>query len=227
VLRNTQLCPRRYKKVGLWHRTLDGVGGKWVQADRRARPSPICILLPVRRKPPTLLRSRRTMPVRPCLAHSLEHHRWVYARGINAGWLGLCCQTSSFMIPRGRASYPDNGRKLSDDVMDAFVSILSNGKVTRDNVVPTTTCLPLSRTSVRRTECTDPRKGGRLATRAQTRRRRHTDTSETPGNHGFLLTRDLLRQGSNHNITVCFGQGIPPRDTTRSPLPAALLGQTS
>src|SRR5260370_13484906 len=27
------------KKVGLWHRTLDGVGGKWVQADRGARPS--------------------------------------------------------------------------------------------------------------------------------------------------------------------------------------------
>jgi hypothetical protein len=34
----------------------------------------------------------------------------------------------------GPASYPDNGRKLSDDVMDRFISILTNGKVTRDNV---------------------------------------------------------------------------------------------
>jgi hypothetical protein len=32
------------------------------------------------------------------------------------------------------ASYPDNGRTLSDDVMDVFVSIITNGKVTRDNV---------------------------------------------------------------------------------------------
>jgi hypothetical protein len=34
------------------------------------------------------------------------------------------------------ASYPANGRALSDDVMDHFVSILTNGKVTRDNVGP-------------------------------------------------------------------------------------------
>jgi len=27
------------KKVGLWARTLDGASGKWVQADRGARPS--------------------------------------------------------------------------------------------------------------------------------------------------------------------------------------------
>jgi hypothetical protein len=33
---NTALGP---KKIGLWHRTLDGAGGKWVQADRGALPS--------------------------------------------------------------------------------------------------------------------------------------------------------------------------------------------
>jgi hypothetical protein len=38
--------------------------------------------------------------------------------------------------PNQPASYPDNGRRLSDDVMDHFVSILTNGKVTRDNVGP-------------------------------------------------------------------------------------------
>src|SRR3954466_15707163 len=26
------------KKIGLWHRTMDGVSGKWIQADRGARP---------------------------------------------------------------------------------------------------------------------------------------------------------------------------------------------
>src|SRR5580658_10182242 len=33
---NSALGP---KKIGLWHRTVDGVGGKWIQADRGALPS--------------------------------------------------------------------------------------------------------------------------------------------------------------------------------------------
>jgi hypothetical protein len=36
--------------------------------------------------------------------------------------------------PRQPASYPSNGRALTDDVMDVFVSIITHGKVTRDNV---------------------------------------------------------------------------------------------
>lgn len=35
-----------------------------------------------------------------------------------------------------RASYSNNGRTLADDVMDIFLSILTNGKITRDNVEP-------------------------------------------------------------------------------------------
>jgi hypothetical protein len=38
--------------------------------------------------------------------------------------------------PTRPAPYRDNDRKLTDDVMDGFISILSNGKVTRDNVGP-------------------------------------------------------------------------------------------
>ncbi len=41
-----------------------------------------------------------------------------------------------FYDPTRPASYPDNGRKLSDDVMDLFISFLTNGKQTRDNVGP-------------------------------------------------------------------------------------------
>jgi hypothetical protein len=36
--------------------------------------------------------------------------------------------------PNERAAYPANGRTLSDEVMYHLVSILSNGKVTQDNV---------------------------------------------------------------------------------------------
>ena len=38
--------------------------------------------------------------------------------------------------PRRPASYPDNGRALIDDVVDFFLRLLTNGKVTRDNVGP-------------------------------------------------------------------------------------------
>jgi hypothetical protein len=38
--------------------------------------------------------------------------------------------------PKRPAAYPDNGRTLSDDVTDVFISILTNGKVTGDKVGP-------------------------------------------------------------------------------------------
>ena len=38
--------------------------------------------------------------------------------------------------PREAVRYPDNGRTLSDDVVDVFLSVLTNGKVTGDKVGP-------------------------------------------------------------------------------------------
>ncbi len=38
--------------------------------------------------------------------------------------------------PTRPARYPDNGRALTDDVVDYFLAILTNGKVTRDNIGP-------------------------------------------------------------------------------------------
>jgi hypothetical protein len=38
--------------------------------------------------------------------------------------------------PGRAASYPSNGRALTDDVLDGFISILTNGKVTTDGVGP-------------------------------------------------------------------------------------------
>jgi hypothetical protein len=34
------------------------------------------------------------------------------------------------------ASFPDSGRTLTDDVADAFLAVLTNGKVTEDKVGP-------------------------------------------------------------------------------------------
>ena len=36
--------------------------------------------------------------------------------------------------PRRPARFPDNGRTLTDDVVDAFFSMLTNGRVTGDKV---------------------------------------------------------------------------------------------
>jgi hypothetical protein len=36
--------------------------------------------------------------------------------------------------PTRPASFPDNGRTLTDDAGDAFLAILTNGKVTEDKV---------------------------------------------------------------------------------------------
>jgi hypothetical protein len=41
-----------------------------------------------------------------------------------------------FYDPRCLASFPDNGRTLTDDAADAFLAILTNGKVTEDKVGP-------------------------------------------------------------------------------------------
>jgi hypothetical protein len=36
--------------------------------------------------------------------------------------------------PARAASYPNNGRTLTDDVLDHFLTILTNGKVTTDGI---------------------------------------------------------------------------------------------
>ena len=38
--------------------------------------------------------------------------------------------------PTRPASFPDNGRTLTDDAVDAFLAILTNGKVKEDKVGP-------------------------------------------------------------------------------------------
>jgi hypothetical protein len=112
------------KKIGLWHRTLDGASGKWVQADRDALPSQ-SVFLPGEEK------DARFVAV---FAHSLEHTSG-YTPEEATRAAGTLLPDILFYDPRLPASYPGNGRTLSDDVMDGF-SILTNGKVTRHNVGP-------------------------------------------------------------------------------------------
>jgi hypothetical protein len=127
-------------KMGLWHRTVDGAGGKWVQADRGALASQ-SVFLPGDEKAAYQAGQpgddARFIPV---FAHSLEH---------TGGYTPEEARRAARILlpdilpydPSQQASYPANGRTLTDDAIDVFLSILTNGKVTRDNVGPHTDLL--------------------------------------------------------------------------------------
>ena len=121
------------KRVGLWHRTLDRVGRNWIQADRGALASQSVFL--TGEKKAEYLAGEPTDDARfvAVFAHSLEHTGGYTPEQATRVAQTLLPDILSY-YPNEPVAYPVNGRGLSDDVMDHFVSILSNGKVTRDNV---------------------------------------------------------------------------------------------
>jgi hypothetical protein len=121
------------KAVGLWARTLDGASGSWVQADRGARPSQ-AVFLPGDERDAYLTAApvddARFIAV---FAHSLEHTGG-YSSAEARRVAGTLLPDIMRFDPTRAASYPSNGRALTDDVLDGFISILTNGKVTTDGV---------------------------------------------------------------------------------------------
>ena len=119
--------------LGLWHRTLDGTGGTWVQADRGARPSQAVFLTGEEKGAYLAAEPADDARFVAIFAHSLEH-----TGGYSPQQAKRVAETLLpdilFYHPGRSASYPENGRALLDDVMDAFISLLTNGKLTRDNV---------------------------------------------------------------------------------------------
>jgi len=121
------------KKIGLWHRTLDGVSGKWVQADRGARPSQSIFLTGAEKGAYLAAEPADDARFVAVFAHSLEHAGG-YTPEEATRVAGTLLPDILFYDPKRPASFPHNGRTLSDDVMDVFLSILTNGKVTGDKV---------------------------------------------------------------------------------------------
>jgi hypothetical protein len=121
------------KPVGIWARTAIRVEGVWVQADRGARPAQ-SIFLPGDARD-AYLASEPSNDARfiPVFAHSLEHtggYAPTNARRVAATLLPDIMPFD----PTRPASYPTNGRMLTDDVLDQFLSVLTNGRVTSDSV---------------------------------------------------------------------------------------------
>ena len=124
--------------VGLWARTLvpaDGAGGGWVQADRGALPAQ-SVFLPGEENAAYLsgepADDARFVAV---FAHALEHAGG-YTPDEAKRVAGKLLPDLLRYDPTRPASFPGNGRTLTDDVQDAFLAILTNGKVTEDKVGP-------------------------------------------------------------------------------------------
>ena len=127
-------------KLGLWHRTVNGAGGKWVQADRGALASQ-SVFLPGD-EGPAYQAGQPADDARfiAVFAHSLEHTGGYTPEAARRA-AGVLLPDILPYDPSKPASYPANGRTLTDDAIDVFLSILTNGKVTGDNVGPHTDLL--------------------------------------------------------------------------------------
>jgi hypothetical protein len=122
-------------KMGLWHRTVDGASGKWVQADRGALVSQSVFLTGDEKAAYQAGQPADDARFIPVFAHSLEHTGG-YAPDAAKRAAGILLPDILPYDSSKPASYPVNGRALTDDAIDVFLPILTNGKVTRDNVGP-------------------------------------------------------------------------------------------
>jgi hypothetical protein len=123
------------KEVRLWARTLTaGDSGGWIQVERGARPSQAVILV---EEKDAYLGGEPTDDGRflATFAHALEHTGG-YTPAEAKRVAGTLLPDVLPYDPTRPASFPDNGRTLTDDGFDFFMRLLTNGKVTGDNVGP-------------------------------------------------------------------------------------------
>jgi hypothetical protein len=120
-------------KIGLWHRTVDGASGKWVQADRGALASQSVFLTGDDKAAYQAGQPADDARFIAVFAHSLEHTGGYTLEAARRA-AGILLPDILPYDPSKPACYPANGRTLTDDAIDVFLPILTNGKVTRDNV---------------------------------------------------------------------------------------------
>src|SRR5258707_14131731 len=129
---NSALGP---KQVGLWARTLDGADGVWIQADRGALAAQAVFLVGSERDAYHAGEPANDARFIAVFAHSLEHAGGYAPEQARRVAESLLPDMLSY-DPTRPASFPCNGRTLTDDVADAFLAVLTNGKVTGDKVGP-------------------------------------------------------------------------------------------
>jgi hypothetical protein len=123
------------KEVRLWARTLTpGDGGGWIQVERGARPAQAVVLVEER---DAYLGGEPADDGRflAGFAHALEHTGG-YTPAEAKRVAGTLLPDVLPYDPTRPASFPDNGRTLTDDAFDWFMRVLTNGRITGDSVGP-------------------------------------------------------------------------------------------
>ena len=125
------------KKIRLWARTLvpEHGGRGWVQVDRGALPAQTNIL--TGKKKDAYITGAPADDARflPVFAHSLQHTGGYSPQEAKRIASTLLPDLLSY-DPSGKASFPVNGRTLTEDVFDSFLAVITNGKITEDKVGP-------------------------------------------------------------------------------------------
>jgi len=130
-LPNSEFGPN---KVGIWARTVDKTAQGWIQADRGGRPLQ-AVFLPGEQKE-AYLGGEPADDARfiQAFAHELEHSGG-YSTEAATDVLRKLLPDILYYDPRKPVRYPENGRTLTDDVVDVFFSVYANRNVT-DKVGP-------------------------------------------------------------------------------------------
>ena len=125
----------RSNEVGIWARTVDETWDGWIQADRGARPLQAVFLVGEEREAYLGGEPANDDRFISVFAHELEHTGGYTPEDAKAVARKLLPDILSYH-PNEPARFPQNGRTLTDDVVDPFFSILTNGRVTGDKVGP-------------------------------------------------------------------------------------------
>jgi hypothetical protein len=123
------------RPVGLWARTLTRESGDLVQVDRGARPQQAVFLPGEYQAAYMSAEPADDAQFVPVFAHALEHTGAYSSREAEQVAWGLLPDIMRY-DPTRPALFPENGRSLTDDAADAFMSILTNGRLRGDGVGP-------------------------------------------------------------------------------------------
>jgi len=122
-------------EVGIWARTLEKTGDGWIQADRGGRPMQAVFLVGEEREAYLSGEPANDDRFIGVFAHELEHSGGYTPGDAMAVARELLPDILSY-DPREPVRFPQNGRALTDDVVDEFLAILTKGKVKGDKVGP-------------------------------------------------------------------------------------------
>jgi hypothetical protein len=120
-------------EVGIWARTVDKTGDGWMRADRGGRPMQAVFLVGEQREAYLSGEPANDDRFIGVFAHELEHTGGYRPEDAKAVAKKLLLDILSY-DHRERVRYPHNGRTLTDDVVDVFLAMYTNGRVTGDKV---------------------------------------------------------------------------------------------